>query len=170
MKFGIAIFWSFVLTACVKNTQVHTPIGMPNKEDLNISQNRAKQLNQIERKQISDWISQQNKKFYSTELNYWTDIENLDQRNRKKDGEHISFQYKLYDFAQTQLYEKPKIYKEAILGKFKELEAIDNAVRYLVPGEETILLVPSVLAYGTYGDGNQIPHDMPIIIKLKLIN
>ena len=34
--------------------------------------------------------------------------------------------------------------------------------------EEITLLVPSVLAYGTYGDGDQIPYDMPLIIKLKL--
>ena len=95
-------------------------------------------------------------------------IENLEQRKKKQDGELVSFQYELYDFDLQKFYEKPKIYKDAPLGKFEELDAIEDAVRYLNPDEETTLLVPSVLAYGTYGDGDQIPYDMPLIIKLKL--
>lgn len=170
MKFGITIFCGLLLLSCAKSPHVHTPVGGLSQDDLNISQNRAKQLNKIEREQISEWISQQNKKFYPTSLNYWTDIENLEQRNKKQDGELISFQYEIYDFDQTLLYQHPKVYKDVVLGKFEELDAIDNALRYLNKGEETTLLVPSVLAYGTYGDGDQIPHDMPLIIKLKILN
>jgi|GEM_PF-112298 len=90
-------------------------------------------------------------------------------RKKKQDGELVSFQYELYDFDLQKFYEKPKTYKDAPLGKFEELEAIEDAVRYLNSDEEVTLLVPSVLAYGTYGDGDQIPYDMPLIIKLKLI-
>ena len=93
----------------------------------------------------------------------------MEQRKKKQDGEQVSFQYELYDFDLQKFYEKPKVHKNAPLGKFEELDAIEDAVRYLNPDEEVTLLVPSVLAYGTYGDGDQIPYDMPLIIKLKLI-
>jgi len=36
-------------------------------------------------------------------------------------------------------------------------------------GEQATLLVPSVLAFGTYGDDEKIPNDMPLIIKIKIL-
>ena len=166
---NIVFIIGFLFVSCSKNAQIYTPAGGMSNEEMGVSKNRAKQLNTMEREQIQEWISKQKEKFYPTQLNYWSNIENLEQRKKKQDGELVSFQYELYDFDLQKFYEKPKTYKYAPIGKFEELEAIEDAVRYLNPDEETTLLVPSVLAYGTYGDGDQIPYDMPLIIKLKLI-
>lgn len=166
---NIVFIIGFLFVSCSKNAQVYTPVGGMSNEEMGVSKNRAKQLNTMEREQIQEWISKQKEKFYPTQLNYWSNIENLEQRKKKQDGELVSFQYELYDFDLQKFYEKPKTYKDAPLGKFEELEAIEDAVRYLNSDEEVTLLVPSVLAYGTYGDGDQIPYDMPLIIKLKLI-
>ena len=157
-----------LFVSCSKNAQVYAPVGGLSEEEMGVSKNRAKQLNTMEREQIQEWISKQKEKFYPTQLNYWSSIENMEQRKKKQDGELVSFQYELYDFDLQKFYEKPKVHKNAPLGKFEELDAIEDAVRYLNPDEEVTLLVPSVLAYGTYGDGDQIPYDMPLIIKLKL--
>ena len=166
---NIVFIIGFLFVSCSKNAQVYTPVGGMSNEEMGVSKNRAKQLNTMEREQIQEWISKQKEKFYPTQLNYWSSIENMEQRKKKQDGELVSFQYELYDFDLQKFYEKPKTYKDAPLGKFEELDAIEDAVRYLNPDEEVTLLVPSVLAYGTYGDGDQIPYDMPLIIKLKLI-
>ena len=166
---NIVFIIGFLFVSCSKNAQVYTPVGGMSNEEMGVSKNRAKQLNTMEREKIQGWISKQKDTFYPTQLNYWSNIENLEQRKKKQDGELVSFQYELYDFDLQKFYEKPKTYKDAPLGKFEELDAIEDAVRYLNPDEETTLLVPSVLAYGTYGDGDQIPYDMPLIIKLKLI-
>ncbi len=166
----VVFFAVFLLISCVKNSQVHPPVGgVLTEKDLETSKNRAKGLNILERKQIQDWIDHQEKKFYSTGLNYWTNIENSEARIKKKDGELVSYQYDLYDFNQEKLYEKPIQNINAPLGKFDELKAVDDAVRYMNKGEEATLLVPSVLAYGTYGDDEKIPNDMPLIIKLKIL-
>ena len=166
----VVFFAVFLLISCVKNSQVHPPVGgVLTEKDLETSKNRAKGLNILERKQIQDWIDHQEKKFYSTGLNYWTNIENSEARIKKKDGELVSYQYDLYDFNQEKLYEKPIQNINAPLGKFEELKAIDDAIRYMNKGEEATLLVPSVLAFGTYGDDEKIPNDMPLIIKLKIL-
>ena len=166
---NIVFIIGFLFVSCSKNAQVYTPVGGMSNEEMGVSKNRAKQLNTMEREQIQEWISKQKEKFYPTQLNYWSSIEKMEQRKKKQDGESVSFQYELYDFDLQKFYEKPKVHKNAPLGKFEELDAIEDAVRYLNPDEEATLLVPSVLAYGTYGDGDQIPYDMPLIIKLKLI-
>ena len=166
---NIVFIIGFLFVSCSKNAQVYTPVGGMSNEEMGVSKNRAKQLNTMEREQIQEWISKQKEKFYPTQLNYWSSIEKMEQRKKKQDGESVSFQYELYDFDLQKFYEKPKVYKDAPLGKFEELDAIEDAVRYLNLDEEATLLVPSVLAYGTYGDGDQIPYDMPLIMKLKLI-
>lgn len=164
------VFLIIVLVSCAKNTQVHPPVGgILSEKDLQVSKNRAKNLNLMERNQIQDWINQQDEKFFATGLNYWINIDNLEQRDKKKDGDWVSYQYDLYDFNQEKLYNEPVKIIDAQLGKFNELKAIDDAVRSLKQGEEATLLVPSVLAFGTYGDDEKIPNDMPLIIKLKIL-
>ena len=159
-----------MIIGCAQNNQAHPPVGgILSQEDLNVSKNRAKNLNQTERIQIQDWINNQNEKFYPMSLNYWVDIENLSQKNRKADGEEISYQYFLYDFDNVKLYDSPKKNLNVQFGKFEDLKAVEDALRYLEKNQEATLLVPSVLAFGTYGDNDKIPNDMPLIIKIKVL-
>ena len=159
-----------MMIGCAQNNQAHPPVGgILSQEDLNVSKNRAKNLNQTERIQIQDWINHQNEKFYPMSLNYWVDIENLSQKNRKADGEEISYQYVLYDFDNVKLYDSPKKNLNVQFGKFEDLKAVEDALRYLEKNQEATLLVPSVLAFGTYGDNDKIPNDMPLIIKIKVL-
>lgn len=153
-----------------KAPEVHPPVGgVLSQNDLDISKNRMKNLNTLERQQIQDWISGQSIKFYPTQLNYWTNAEGFDQRPRRKNESLISYSYELYDFDQTKIYDQPVARNNARFGHFDELKAVENALRYMKDGEEVTLLVPSSLAYGTYGDENKIDNDIPLIIKLKVL-
>ncbi|WP_332023534.1 FKBP-type peptidyl-prolyl cis-trans isomerase [Kaistella sp.] len=102
-------------------------------------------------------------------LNYWVNIENLQQNRRKPDGEIISYEYDIYDFDWVKLYAKPKKNVSVQFGRFEELKAVEDVLRYLDKNQEAIILVPSVLAFGTYGDSDKIPNDMPLIIKIKVL-
>lgn len=160
----------FLMWACTQSTQAYPPVGgFLTEKDMEVSKNRSKNLNLHERYQIQEWISSQDQKFYSTGLNYWTSIPSLETRRKKSDGESVSYQYDLYDFNEEKLYEQSVKKAQAVLGRFEELKAVEDAVRYMDKGEEATLLVPSVLAFGTYGDDDKIPHDMPLIIKLKML-
>lgn len=166
------LFISAVLSvvACAKQ-QSHPPVGgILSEKDLNTSKNRAKFLNDTERKQIEDWIKHQDEKFFPMTMNYWVNVENFSSNPRKADGAWVSYSYEIYDFDRVKLYDEPKINKDVQLGRFEDLEAVQDAVRYLEDGQEVTLLVPSVLAFGTYGDEDKIPNDMPLIIKLKALN
>lgn len=166
----ILVLSIFSLLGCAKHQTVHPPVGgVLGEKDLNISKNRAKNLNILERSQIEEWIKNQDKKFYPMGLNYWMDIENLERNPKKTDGEKISYRYDIYDFDKVKLYDKPKENHNVTLGKFEEIKAVEDALKYLRTDEEATLLVPSVLAFGTYGDNDKIPNDMPVIIKLKVL-
>lgn len=166
----LILITSLVLIGCAKNPQNHPPVGgFLSEKDLDTSKNRTKILNQTERKQIQEWISEQNEKFYPMSMNYWINIENLSQKKRKNDGEQVSYQYDIYDFDKVKLYETPKKNTAVQFGRFEELNAVEDALRYMDKNQEATLLVPSVLAFGTYGDNDKIPNDMPVIIKIKVL-
>lgn len=169
MKFT-AILCFLVLSSCVKQT-VHPPVGgVLSEQDMSDSKNRVKNLNQLERDQIATWITLQDKEFYPTSLNYWISVKDLENRTRKSDGVIVSYEYDLYDFDQVKLYDTPKIFSKVKLGTYQDLKAVEHALRYLNPGEEVTILSPSALAFGTYGDNDKIPNDMPVIIHLKVYN
>lgn len=162
------LFSTLAIVACTKQ-QPQPPVGgITADKDLSVSQNRTKNLNLYERKQIEEWIKHQDEKFYPMGLNYWVNKPDLEKNTPKNDGDRVSYEYELYDFDKVKLYNDPIVKKGLILGKFEELKAVNNVVKYLKPGDEATLLVPSVLAFGTYGDNNKISYDMPLIIKLKV--
>lgn len=166
----IIVILSMVLISCAQNQQAHPPVGgILSQEDLNTSKNRAKNLNLTERAQIQEWIGTQQEKFYPMSLNYWVNIDHLQKNQRKNDGEPISYEYEIYDFDGVKLYDKPKQNHNVQFGRFEELKAVEDALRYLNKDQQATLLVPSVLAFGTYGDNDKIPNDMPLIIRIKVL-
>jgi FKBP-type peptidyl-prolyl cis-trans isomerase len=118
---------------------------------------------------MQEWINNQPVKYYSTQLNYWVSTQGFDQRQRRQDNTLISYSYDLYDFDETKLYDEPIGRRDAKFGHFDELKAVEDALRFIHDGEEVTLLVPSSLAYGTYGDEKKIDNDIPLIIKLKAL-
>ncbi|OJX30979.1 MAG: hypothetical protein BGO86_00880 [Chryseobacterium sp. 36-9] len=160
-----------ILTAsCAKQTPAqHPEEQFMSESELEVSKNRTKELNTLERNQIEDWIKSQNVKYYPMGMNYWVNIENLEKNYRKNNGEKVSYQYYIYDFDRVKLYDTPVENINVEFGHFKEMDAVEDVIRYLKKGEEAELLVPSVLAYGTYGDNKKVPNDMPLIIKVKVL-
>lgn len=166
----IILLSSFLLLSCVQNTQTHPPVGgFLSEKDLNTSKNRAKNLNATERVQIQEWINNQEVQFYPMSINYWVNVENLLQNPRRNEGDSISYEYEMFDFDGVKLSDEPKKRINVQFGHFEELKAVEDALRYLPQNQEATLLVPSVLAFGTYGDNDKIPNDMPLIIKIKVL-
>ncbi len=156
--------------SCSKNAQTHPPVGgVLSKNDLEVSKNRMKNLNSQERLHMQEWIDNQPVKYYPTQLNYWVSTQGFDQRQRRQDNTLISYSYDLYDFDETKIYDEPIERRDAKFGHFDELKAVEDALRFIHDGEEVTLLVPSSLAYGTYGDEKKIDNDIPLIIKLKAL-
>ena len=163
---------SIIITACScakQSPQMSAENQLMTQSELEISKNRTKELNTMERGQIEDWMKTQNIKYYPMGMNYWINIPRLDHNPRKNNGEKVSYQYYLYDFDRTKIYAEPVENVNAEFGRFNELDAVEDALRYMKKGEEAELLIPSVLAYGTYGDQKKISNDVPLIIKLKVL-
>ncbi|WP_326983637.1 FKBP-type peptidyl-prolyl cis-trans isomerase [Chryseobacterium sp. MYb264] len=159
------------LLGCNRNTQTaHPPVGgVLSQKDLDVSKQRMRNLNDVERIHIAHWIEGQSVRYYQMPLNYWVSIENYSQREKRQDNTLISYSYDIYDFDQTKIYDHPTERRDAKFGHFDEINAVEDALRFIREGEKVTLLVPSSLAYGTYGDEKKIDNDVPLIIKLKAL-
>ncbi|WP_312761594.1 FKBP-type peptidyl-prolyl cis-trans isomerase [Epilithonimonas sp.] len=157
-------------TSCAKQTHSqHSEDQYMSESEMEVSKKRNKELNTLERAQIEDWIKAQDVKYYPMGMNYWVNVEGLEKQPRKNNGEKVSYQYDIYDFDRTKLYNMPIQNNNVEFGHFVEMDAVEDVIRYLKKGEEAEILVPSVLAYGTYGDNKKITNDMPLIIKVKVL-
>ena len=166
------LFYLSILTflACTKQQPVtNAQEQFMSDSELEVSKKRSKDLNTLERAQIEDWIKEQKIRYYPMGMNYWVNIEGLENKPRKNNGEKVSYQYFIYDFDRVKLYETPVKNINVEFGHFQEMDAVEDVIRYLNRGEEAEILVPSVLAYGTYGDSKKISNDMPLIIKVKVL-
>ena len=166
------LFYLSILTflACTKQQPVtNAQEQFMSDSELEVSKKRSKDLNTLERAQIEDWIKKQKIRYYPMGMNYWVNIEGLENKPRKNNGEKVSYQYFIYDFDRVKLYETPVKNIDVEFGHFQEMDAVEDVIRYLNRGEEAEILVPSVLAYGTYGDSKKISNDMPLIIKVKVL-
>lgn len=154
--------------ACQKQV-VYAPVGYSNqeKENLDASIKINKNRNQQEREFIQNWLKQHpQKRFFNTKMNYWASIDfNLRGKNEEKP---LSYEYFLYDMNETLIYQNPTMVEHKYPAEIHELVAVEDALQYMKKNEEVVLLVPSALAYGKNGDGDKIPNDLPLIIRLKL--
>ncbi|MCG2793266.1 MAG: hypothetical protein L6262_06955 [Weeksellaceae bacterium] len=171
MKATFFLFSLLFIVACAKQNPVPQGSGeqLMTDSEMEVSKNRTKDLNTLERNQIQDWIESQKVKYFPMGMNYWVNIEGLERLPRKNNGSKVSYQYDIYDFDRTKLYQYPLGNDSVEFGHFKEMDAVEDVIRYLQKGQEAEILVPSVLAYGTYGDGKKISNDMPLIIKVKVL-
>lgn len=160
----------FIIFSCAKKQEVYAPVDSEAvKSELQESRDRAKNLNEVERRLIEEWMKNQNEKFYPMPMNYWVNIEGFNNRKIQPDHQIISYTYYIHDFEGTKVYEKPKGFRDIPLGKVSDIKAVENALKKLKSGEEVKLLVPSGLAFGASGDGEKIDSDIPLIINLKII-
>ena len=168
-KIYIIALGTLCFSACEK-PKVYSPangMNAPVANDMEQSKEKNKNRNQQEREFIKNWIKEKAEQtFYPTAMNYWSSI---DFKGRKASNEALySYEYSLSDFNATAIYPSPAVVqKEFSPIKIEELKAVEDALKYLKPNEETVLLVPSSLAYGILGDGDKIPADLPLIIRLK---
>lgn len=170
MKKLIYIASCAIIASCAKQTPAQqTGEQYLSESEMEVSKNRTKDLNDLERTQIQDWIASQDVKYYPMGMNYWVNVEGLEKQPRKNNGDKVSYTYEIYDFDRTKLYESTKGNTDVVFGHFVEMDAVTDVIRYLKKGEEAEILVPSVLAYGTYGDNKKITNDMPLIIKVKVL-
>lgn len=170
MRFLGLIFIFISMLSCQKKQEVYAPIFQSNTKELkkNSEIEAEKNINKEEYEFIKNWIKSQKVDYYSSQNNYWSSVDLL-KHPKRNNGEAIGYQYQLLDLEFQPFY-KENIKKENLMiGKFDDLRAIENAVKYLPTKQKAYLICPSIMAFGAIGDGDKILPHQPIIIELEVL-
>lgn len=87
-----------------------------------------------------------------------------------KEGDMVTMEYQTFLLDGKMVYNsKDDGLKQFTVDRSEEIDALHEVVKTLRPGAKARLVIPSYLAYGVPGDGNQIQGRKSIAMTIEII-
>ena len=176
MKKNFKILWfsalliSVMLFSCKKNPPQY-PTVYSNDGFLEYSKKFNKQLNNLENKQIQEYIQSHSEDFLQTNAGFFMTRTKLDSVRLVGDRDTIQFNYQVKNLKDSLIYNYETIGNQTIvLGQSSMIPGLEYGLKRMSEGEKATILLPSGLAYGVDGDRKNIGADQPLVIDIKLNN
>lgn len=100
---------------------------------------------------------------------YWVYSESGNQR-KPKFGERVRLKYTVELLEGGRLYSSEENGLKSFVVDMGEVESgLHHAVKHLNLGDKSKIIIPSHLAFGTYGDGNKIPSKATLLYDIELV-
>ena len=84
-----------------------------------------------------------------------------------KEGDRVTLDHETFLLSGERVYSGEKSFT---VGRSEEITGLHEAVQLLRPGAKARLVIPSHLAYGVAGDGDQIKGRVPVAMILRIKN
>ncbi len=111
--------------------------------------------------------------FKASPYGYWIQSQSdsiPSEENNIKDLDFVQYIKQYRDLNDQVIYSfEENGIQNMILGKTEEIRGIETAIRTMGKGEKSILLLPSFMAYGLYGDENKIGAHQPILVEIEIL-
>ena len=89
---------------------------------------------------------------------------------RFKENDRVAMEYKTFLLSGEQIYSSDSNgLKVFVVNRSEEIDALHEAAQMLKPGAKARLVIPSYLAYGVAGDGDQIQGLRPIMMMVRVL-
>lgn len=168
------LFLFFLFTACQKK-EIYQPIQSSHADYLKKSQEYSKSREESERKYLQQWVTKQKDSlqhdFEPTSSGIWIRFITKNSFPKAKPNDFVAYTAEIRNINNQIIYTPNEFgIKKGILSKFNEIRGIESALYKMSEGETAEILLPSFTAYGLYGDENKIGSNVPLVIKLDLIN
>jgi FKBP-type peptidyl-prolyl cis-trans isomerase FkpA len=101
---------------------------------------------------------------------YWTYYQANQIKVTAKYKDQVKVQYTLCLLEGDTIYSKENIKEKIFVVGMSEIESgLHHAVKHLSVGDKAKIILPSHLAFGTYGDGADIPAKASLLYDIELI-
>ena len=165
----IAILSCLTFLSCSKNPPQY-PTTYTGEGFMEYSKKFNKDLKNLENQYFEEYIKNHPEyEFVNTNAGFkMSKTEMTDKLTQDKDT--VSYIYNVKDLQDSIIYDAKTIGKKTeVMGQTNTIIGIEYALKRMKPGEKSILLLPSSLAYGTNGDGKNIGINQPLIIEIELL-
>lgn len=89
-------------------------------------------------------------------------------KNQIKKGTKVTFEKTVYSLKDELIYPTEK--QVCVIGKSNEITGVIEGLKLMREDEEIKFIFTSFVAHGFNGDQNRIGRNIPIIVKIKLLN
>lgn len=171
--FLVFCVFSFVFFSC-QNKEIYQPIQSTNNTQfITKSVELSKKRQEDEKKTIKKWMAIQDSlqgiKFQQTSAGFWIHFIKQNNNPKAKENDYVDYTAQIKTLDNKLIYDFTEFgNKKVYLGKTHEIRGIDSALRMMGKADEVVLLLPSFVAYGVYGDEKKIGFNVPILVELKL--
>ncbi len=163
MKF----FLSVVLCCIVSCSKLEPryPLNNPKTTLMIDSAKKNKQQLAVEVELIEQWLAKKNDTFRFLNAGVWLSLESIPKSPLYvSENESFTIQISLYDLNDKQLVNNRIL--TTVKGSRELPQGISNTIPMIPKGVKCMLLIPSLLAYGSSGDGNLIPPNTPLVAHI----
>ncbi len=137
---------------------------------MEFSQDRNKQILNEDNELIENYIDSLDLNFKKTSYGFWISNSGETTPTMAKSGDVIRYEYEVSTFNNEVVYSEEENGPQTILmGRTDIPRGIQMALQMIEKGDSAIVLLPSFLAYGGYGDRNKIMGNKPLIFKIQML-
>ena len=87
------------------------------------------------------------------------------------EGDRVAMEYRTFLLSGEQIYSSDSNgMKVFVVNRSDEIDALHEVAQTLKPGAKARLVIPSYLAYGVAGDGDQIQGLQPIVMAIRVLD
>ena len=162
-----------ILVSCA-NPKPRRPIMSTGTMDMTKSINLNKQLYNQEIAYFKALIQQDTSHTYiDSKHGFWYTylIKKSSDSIFPEKGDEVMFSYDVKDIYGRQIYTQEELGTKTYLVDQQDfMQGIQEGVKLMKVDEKVLFLLPSLKAYGVYGDGKKITTNTPLIVSVELIN
>lgn len=156
-----------------RNKVIQYPVTYENNSAkfMEFSQDLNKQILADENQLIQTYIDSSHLKFNHTSYGFWISNTGKPTESMAKTGDFVSYEYEVSDFKGQTIYPESEIgIRKSVLGSENLPRGLHVSLQLIEKGDSAVSLLPSFLAYGSYGDQNKVNGNMPLIFKVKVLD
>lgn len=168
----ILIFSLLIALSSCRNKVIQYPVSYEDDRDkfMEFSQKFNKEILSNENRLIQEFIANSPLEFNPTSYGFWISNEGKPNDEMAKAGDFVKYEYEVSDFDGKMIYTEDEIgIRETVLGRENLPRGLHISLQLIEKGDSAVSLFPSFMAYGSYGDRNEIVGNEPLVFKIKVL-
>jgi len=155
------------------NPKPRKPIAHTGSVDMSQSIAYNKQLNKQEIVSIKKYIEKDTTRTYiDSQHGFWYTYISKNEKDSIKPvkGDEVVFLYDIKSLDGIEIYSKEELGEKTYLVDQQDfMQGIQEGIKLMKVDEKIVFLLPSIKAYGVYGDQNKIGANTPVAVTVELI-
>jgi len=168
------ILFSFLVLVSCANPKPRRPITSTGAIDMSKSVQFNKQLYNQEIQYFKMLMQRDSLHTYiDSQYGFWYSyISKIDSESIKPvKGDQVVFSYDIKDIYRNEIYTQEEIgAKTYAVDQEDFMQGIQEGIKLMKVDEKVLFLLPSLKAYGVYGDGKKIKTNTPLLVTVELIS